>query len=88
MKHSIIVDGVTYFREPPDLTKAKLAIDKFEWLKSDILAMLDRAQGLYDNMEAEGLTFGTVEAEGYLRAAKEIKNTLEYVEQGCTEDLG
>ena len=37
-------------------------------LVADIEQHRENAQGLYDEMKAEGLTMGTIEAEGYLRA--------------------
>ena len=37
-------------------------------LVADIEQHRENAQGLYDEMKAEGLTAGTIEAEGYLRA--------------------
>lgn len=81
MKTSIVVDGVTYYTEHPDLTKAKQAIDKWEWIKSEILAIADEAQSFYDNMKDEGLTAGMVEAEGYLRCAKTLKEKVKIIEE-------
>lgn len=80
MKTSIVVDGVTYYTEHPDLTKAKQAIDKWEWIKSEILVAVDQGQALYDNMKEEGLTFGAIEAEGFLRCAKALKEQVRIIE--------
>jgi|GEM_PF-6839660 len=80
MKNSIIVDGVTYYREQPELTKAKVAIEKYEWLTASIRHVLEAAQGLYDNMKEEGLNFSSIEAEGYLRCAKQLSNEIAAIE--------
>jgi hypothetical protein len=42
-----------------------------------LIGYSEDAQNLYDNMKEEGLTFGTMEAEGYLRAFKYITDLLE-----------
>ena len=84
-KNSIVVDGVTYYAEHPDLTKAKQALEKWEWIKSDILSTVEQSQRFYDKMKDDGLTFSTIEAEGYLRCAKTLKNTIEMIEQSFEE---
>lgn len=85
MKTSIVVDGVTYYTEHPDLTKAKDAIDKWEWIRSEILLAAEQGQALYDNMKEEGLTFGVVEAEGFLRCAKTLKEKVKIIEESFYE---
>ncbi len=80
MKNKIVVDGVEYFRETPEMTEMKKVAERYEWLKSDIERELENAQALYDNMKEEGLNFGTVEAEGYLRCAKLMVNLIKQVE--------
>lgn len=82
----VIIDGVTYYREQPELTNAKKVLDKIEWIRGDVKTELDRAQALYDNMKEEGLTFGSIEAEGYLRACKTIWNQIEFIETECEEN--
>ena len=81
MKTSIVVDGVTYYTEHPDLTKAKQATDKWEWIKSEIFATVESGQALYDSMKEEGLTFGAIEAEGFLRCAKALKEQVKIIEE-------
>lgn len=81
MKNSIVVDGVVYYREPTDLTKAKKVLEKYDWMKEEIRSELGKAQSLYDNMKEEGLTFSTIEAEGALRAVKRIVNTINYIDE-------
>lgn len=81
MKTSIVVDGVTYYAEHPDLAKAKQAIDKWEWIKSEIFATVERGQELYDNMKEEGLVFGAIDAEGFLRCAKTLKERVKIIEE-------
>ena len=54
-------------------------------LVADIEQHRENAQGLYDEMKAEGLTAGTIEAEGYLRAmnlaTKEAADWLKWAEE-------
>ena len=87
MKTSIIVDGVTYYRDPPDLTKAKRVVEKWEWIKSFINDGVLNAQALYDNMKAEGLNVGMIEAEGYLRCAKTMLNQIAHIDECVDEDI-
>lgn len=49
---------------------------KYEDLVSQIEQMHYDAKLLYTNMQEEGLTAGTIEAEGYLRATKSLVNVL------------
>jgi hypothetical protein len=79
-KTSIVVDGVTYHAEQPELKKAKIAIEKFEWIKISIENQLAAAQNLYDNMREEGLNFGSIEAEGFLRAMKTLSSEIKMIE--------
>lgn len=85
MKNSIVVDGVTYYREQPDLIKAKAVLEKYEWLTGDIRHFVQEAQALYDNMKDEGLSIGMIEAEGYLRAMKTLAEKVKYIEECSTE---
>lgn len=54
-------------------------------LVADIEQHRENAQGLYDEMKATGLTAGTIEAEGYLRAmnlaTKEAADWLKWAEE-------
>lgn len=81
MKTSIVVDGVTYYTEHPDFAKAEQAIDKWEWIKSEIFTTVERGQELYDKMKEEGLSFGAIEAEGFLRCAKTLKERVKLIEE-------
>lgn len=81
MKNKIVVDGVEYFRETPEMAEMKKVVERYEWLKADIEHELQNAQALYDNMKEEGLSFGTVEAEGYVRCAKLMVNLIKRVEE-------
>ena len=81
----VIIDGITYYQEQPELSNAKKVLDKIEWIKYDIKAALDNAQNLYDAVKDHGLTFNTIETEGYLRACKEIWELIERIENSDNE---
>ncbi len=80
MKNSIVVDGVEYFREQPEVQN-QAYVECYDWLKTRIEEELRNAQDLYDNMKEEELKFGTVEAAGYLCCAKFFANTLKMIEE-------
>ena len=81
----VIVDGVPYYREQPELFKAKKVLGKIEWIKHDIKTGLNDAQDLYDSVKNGGLTFNTIEAEGYLRAYKNVWDLIEHIEKSNDE---
>ncbi len=81
MKNSIVVDGIEYFREHPKANENQVFVERYDWLKSRIEQEMHNAQELYENMKEEGLNFGTIEAEGYLRCAKFFANTLKMIEE-------
>lgn len=78
-KKSIVVDGVTYYREHPDLEKAKEVLEKYDNLVWKITYQLQTAQELYNDFKAQELTFNTIEAEGFLRSIKEISDYVDYL---------
>lgn len=82
-KNSIVVDGVTYYKEHPDVEKANIAIRKFEGLAWDIRDHLRTAEALYEDFKEQGLTVNAIEAEGFLRSAKTIMDRLEAAEKYC-----
>lgn len=45
-------------------------------IKERLDSFLEDAQYNYENFTSEGLTFGSIEAEGYLRAVKQIRNEI------------
>lgn len=51
-------------------------IDKEKEIKFELDAFLEDAQQLYENFYVEGLNVNTIEAEGYLRAVKTIRNEI------------
>lgn len=56
-------------------------------LVADIEQHRENAQGLYDEMKAEGLTAGTIEAEGYLRAMNlATKEAADWLKWADTND--
>lgn len=85
MKNSITVDGITYYREHPDFAKAKDVVEKFDWISRVIRNNVDLAQRLYNEMTEDGLKFGTVEAEGYLRCARYLEYELNDINKTIDE---
>jgi hypothetical protein len=81
IKNKITVDGVEYYREHPDLEKAKKVLENWDWMKCFVRNELELAQGLYDNMKDEGLSFGMIEAEGYLRCAKTMQHKIVEIDE-------
>jgi len=55
--------------------------EKYEWLVSEIQNEQIRAQDLFSDMKENGLTAGTIEAEGYLRCAITIENIVTRIEE-------
>lgn len=80
-KNSIVVDGVTYYKEHPDMEKAKNVLKKYECLVWDIKDHLKTAEGLHEDFKEQGLTFNTIEAEGFLRSAKTVMGFLNQIEE-------
>lgn len=54
--------------------------EKYEWLVRKIEEEEEDAQSIYNNYYQEGFTVNSIEAEGYLRCAKTIKNIVAYIE--------
>ncbi len=76
----VYVNEVPYYREAVDLTKAKKVLEKWEWIKDHIDGELISTQTLYDDMKKNGLSFNVIEAEGFLRAIKTVKQQLDYID--------
>lgn len=84
-KNSIVVDGVTYYKEHPDLEKAKAVLENYEGLVWNIKNHLRTAEELYEDFKEQGLTFNTIEAEGFLRSAKTVMGFLDYIEENMSD---
>lgn len=54
--------------------------EKYEWLVRKIEEEVDEAESIYNDYSQEGFTVNSIEAEGYLRCAKTIKNIVAYIE--------
>jgi len=77
----VYVNGIPFYREAVDLTKAKKALEKWEWIKSHINDELAETQATYDDLKKNGLSFNVIEAEGFLRAIKTIHAQLQYIDE-------
>lgn len=81
----VIVDGITYHRHDSNVNKAAMYERMVGDMRSFTSEMLTHAQELYDNYSGEKLAFNMIEAEGYLRAAKEIKNQFDDLDEMMDE---
>lgn len=81
----VYVNGVPFYRESEDLTKAKKVIEKWEWINFYIRTELADAQESYDGMKENGLSFNVIEAEGFLRAIKTIQAQLNHINESIDQ---
>lgn len=77
----VYVNDVPYYREAVDLTKAKKALEKWEWIKSHINNELADTQAAYDDLKKNGLSFNVIEAEGFLRAIIDVRRQLDHIDE-------
>lgn len=77
---TVYVDGVYYYQQSDGVKELVAYRRMFADMKDRIGDMQQHAQSLYDDYKREGLGFGMVEAEGYLRAAIEMKNIVDELE--------
>lgn len=55
--------------------------ERYEWLCESIIRLQQEAQILYEDMQQNGLKFSSVEAEGYLRAMKNVVNEIARIDE-------
>lgn len=77
----VYVNGVPFYREAADLTKAKKVLEKWEWIKSYIENELADTQTMYDDLKKYGLSLNVIEAEGFLRAIINVRRQLEHIDE-------
>ena len=63
-----------------ELNRLREYKEKYEWLVRKIEEEEEDAESIYNNYSQERLTVNSIEAEGYLRCAKTIKNIVAYIE--------
>lgn len=63
-----------------ELKRLRECKEKYEWLVRKIEEEVDDAESVYNNYSQERFTVNYIEAEGYLRCAKTIKNIVAYIE--------
>ena len=63
-----------------ELKRLRECKEKYEWLVRKIEEEVDDAESVYNNYYQERFTVNFIEAEGYLRCAKTIKNIVAYIE--------
>lgn len=54
--------------------------EKYEWLTDELRRMREDAEALRDDMKANALTVGAIEAEGFLRCAITVCSHIDRVE--------
>ena len=77
----VYVNEIPFYREAVDLTKAKKALEKWEWIKSHINDELADTQAAYDDLKKNGLSFNVIEAEGFLRALIDVRRQLDHIDE-------
>ena len=77
----VYVNEIPFYREAVDLTKAKKALEKWEWIKSHINTELADTQAAYDDLKKNGLSFNVIEAEGFLRALIDVRRQLDHIDE-------
>lgn len=78
MDNTVVVNGVTYYRNLPKQGNYE---EKYECLVADLKDHIRDAEAIYKEFKELGLTFNTIEAEGYLRSAKTIEDIMGRVEK-------
>lgn len=63
-----------------ELKRLRECKEKYEWIVRKIEEEVDEAESIYNDYSQEGFTVNSIEAEGYLRCAKTIRNIVAYIE--------
>ena len=80
-KHELAMD---VFKTP----EYRLLKELTTYLINEINNERQSAQAIYDDVRQQGLTFNTIEAEGYLRAMNGIVNLVKYAREDVFPDMG
>lgn len=75
----VYIDGVQYHQVDKDTIELSSLLDRITTLRVSIDDMLQHGQALYDDYKLEKLSIGMIEAEGYLRATKQIHNIFDAI---------
>lgn len=71
----VTIDGIEYIKRDHNSGETvEIMEDQLAQIETTLDEMITHGQALYDDFKREGLSFGQVEAEGYLRAVKEMKH--------------
>lgn len=81
----VIVDGITYCRQDIGADKAAVYERMVDDMRAFTQDLLTHAQNVYGNYSLEKLTLNMAEAEGYLRAAKEMNNYFDELDKMMDE---
>ena len=83
MKNEMVINGQKYVLESSLKEHSEKEIkykNLYLCLVDDIKSRKDKARELYEDYKFQGLSIGTVEAEGYLRAFIEMEELVKYNE--------
>ena len=53
--------------------------ERFEWLEAELLKQRENAEDLLQDYKEQGLTFNTIEAEGFLRGSITAHEWVKYI---------
>lgn len=85
-KEYIVLNGVRYVRAG---SQTEIPVDhsreKWEWLTGSVDAANREGTALYEDMKANDFTFGTAEAEGYLRGIRFVLNEMKMINESYDE---
>lgn len=83
-KEYIVLNGVRYVRAD---SQTEIPVDhsraKWEWLTGSVNAANREGTALY--VKANAFTFGTAEAEGYLRGIRFVLNEMKMIDESYDE---
>lgn len=79
-KQYVTIDGVQYVRVDAKQEDANNQYqEKWNWLVGSVESANEQGTALYDDMKANGFSFGTAEAEGYLRGIRFVINEMKTI---------
>lgn len=85
-KEYIVLNGVRYVRaDSPPKIPVDHSREKWTWLTGSVDNANREGTALYEDMKANAFTFGTAEAEGYLRGIRFVLNEMKMINESYDE---
>ena len=80
---NITLNGIEYTQVGCEISLEEFnkVKEELSWLKHEIERNYEYAQNVLQDYKESGLTFNSIEAEGYLRASKTIYEQLKYISE-------